>query len=226
MTCIDFHAHILPRADHGSDSTITSLGQLEQAEKTGVEIVVATPHFYPGRHQIQSFIHRREAALNTITAAYRGSIRIIPAAEVLLCEGLQNLHELPELCVRGTKTLMLEMSAPPWSARQVDTLDAVREAGYQIVLVHPDRFPYKQVEKLFALGFRGQLNAEGLCRLSSRRRALRWVDQGYILALGSDVHGLGVHYRQYAHALKLLGPRQISLMETARALLDKTGTNL
>ncbi|MEE3459824.1 MAG: CpsB/CapC family capsule biosynthesis tyrosine phosphatase, partial [Candidatus Faecousia sp.] len=41
---IDFHAHILPGADHGSDGLETSLRQLALAEEAGVDTIVATPH--------------------------------------------------------------------------------------------------------------------------------------------------------------------------------------
>ena len=37
---VDFHSHILPRADHGSDSIETSLCQLESAAKAGVDTTI------------------------------------------------------------------------------------------------------------------------------------------------------------------------------------------
>ena len=40
----DFHAHILPGADHGSDGMETSLTQLALAEAAGVDTIIATPH--------------------------------------------------------------------------------------------------------------------------------------------------------------------------------------
>ena len=44
---IDFHAHILPGADHGSRDVKTTKAQLEMLAGAGVKAVVATPHFYP-----------------------------------------------------------------------------------------------------------------------------------------------------------------------------------
>ena len=58
----DFHAHILPGADHGSDSSKTSLAQLRLAADAGVKRVVATPHFYPNSHTVKDFLAKREAS--------------------------------------------------------------------------------------------------------------------------------------------------------------------
>ena len=42
---VDFHTHILPGADHGSDSVETTLRQLEFARDAGVKRLIATSHF-------------------------------------------------------------------------------------------------------------------------------------------------------------------------------------
>ena len=59
---IDFHSHILPKVDHGSNSLETSIKQLELAKKYGVTDVVATSHFYPQSNCDSAFLDRRDAA--------------------------------------------------------------------------------------------------------------------------------------------------------------------
>jgi protein-tyrosine phosphatase len=44
---IDFHCHVLPGADHGSDSLACSLSQMKKAAAAGIDVIVATPTF-PG----------------------------------------------------------------------------------------------------------------------------------------------------------------------------------
>ena len=39
---IDFHAHIIPHADHGSSSVESAIKQLEEAKKAEVDYIVAT----------------------------------------------------------------------------------------------------------------------------------------------------------------------------------------
>ena len=63
---IDFHAHILPGADHGSDGLETSKAQLGCLFKEGITRVVATPHFYPQRHSVDTFLERRDRAKKEI----------------------------------------------------------------------------------------------------------------------------------------------------------------
>ena len=46
---IDFHSHVLPGIDDGSDSVATSLAMLAEMKAQGIEAVFATPHFYANR---------------------------------------------------------------------------------------------------------------------------------------------------------------------------------
>jgi len=159
---IDMHAHILPGVDHGSDSVETSLEQLYSAEKAGVSVIAATPHYYPDRIGAHSFFERRDAAVYEIMEEYSGCIEILPGAEVYLCEGMQNHPRLNELCIKGTSVILIEMPSPPWSQRYVQTLEGIEDRGYRVLLAHVERYPAKNMNKLFELGFVGQFNAESL----------------------------------------------------------------
>ena len=59
----DFHSHVLPGADHGSDSVETSERQLELLNGAGIDRVVATPHFYPSDVTVGEFLDLREQIL-------------------------------------------------------------------------------------------------------------------------------------------------------------------
>ena len=59
MLQIDFHAHLLPGADHGSDSLATSLRQVALAQEAGIGLLIATPHFYPRLESPGAFLERR-----------------------------------------------------------------------------------------------------------------------------------------------------------------------
>ena len=56
---IDFHSHILPQADHGSDGIETSLAQLALLRDAGVWCLAITPHFYPQEEGVTSFLDKR-----------------------------------------------------------------------------------------------------------------------------------------------------------------------
>ena len=43
---IDFHSHVLPGIDDGSRDVEMSLAMLREMRAQGVDVCVATPHFY------------------------------------------------------------------------------------------------------------------------------------------------------------------------------------
>lgn len=57
---LDYHAHVLPGCDHGSDRLETSLRQLDMAAAAGIRTSAQTPHFYPHKESAESFLRRRE----------------------------------------------------------------------------------------------------------------------------------------------------------------------
>ena len=59
---IDFHSHILPGIDDGSESVEQSIAMLRMEAEQGITHVVATPHFYPRHDTPQRFLQRRKDA--------------------------------------------------------------------------------------------------------------------------------------------------------------------
>lgn len=187
---IDFHAHILPGADHGSRNAETTQRQLEMIAAAGTDAVVATPHFYPHRDNAAAFFSRREAALSRLLACkIPTGLRIYLGAEVQVCEGLEELEELEALCVRGTNVILLEMPFGDWGQRLTDTVQAIADRGLVPVLAHVDRYPKKKISELLRRGIAAQLNAEPFLGFFGRRRANRYLKTGSVAALGSDLHG-------------------------------------
>jgi tyrosine-protein phosphatase YwqE len=57
------------------------------------------------------------------------------------------------------------------------------------VLAHVDRYPLTSIERLFDMGLYGQMNCNSLTKLFKPKHLLRWVEDGKIVAFGSDLHG-------------------------------------
>ena len=64
----DYHSHILPGCDHGSDGIKTSLKQIEMAKSVGIKTICATPHFYPHKESVESFLARRQRTYEALKA--------------------------------------------------------------------------------------------------------------------------------------------------------------
>ena len=190
---IDFHSHILPRLDHGSDSRETSASQLAMMQTVGTRIVCATSHFYPQRILLDTFLKRREECLAALLSRVADAPRpqILLGAEVLICEGLENMEGLHRLCLEGTNLLLLEMpfvKGDAWTPKLYNTAEEILQKGIQPVLAHVDRYPPKAVEPLLQKGLLAQINADGLCRRRGRKYLEDWISRGLVVALGSDLH--------------------------------------
>jgi protein-tyrosine phosphatase len=203
---LDYHAHILPGCDHGSDSVETSRKQLAMAAAAGVRTVCATPHFYPHKESIPSFLQRREASARLLRENLTAdALQLQLGAEVLICDGMERLDGLSRLCRGETNELLLEMPFYQWSESIWDTLYALCERrDIEIVLAHAERYPPEAIEQLIRDNVALQLNSECLTRPLHRKRYLTWIKNGSVKYLGSDIHMLGNGYRDFEKCRRLL----------------------
>ncbi len=225
MELLDFHAHILPHMDHGSTRTATALGQLELIQAAGVREVCATSHFYPQSTLPARFLSERNNSLAHLIRTFgdRPRPRILPGAEVLICPGLEEMEGLADLCVEGTRVLLLEMpfTNSDWDAPLYQTIRAIRRQGLLPVLAHVDRYPRPLIEALFEEGMIGQLNASSLNHLIKPRHLLQWIDDGCIVALGSDLHGADPSgYKPFEKFVNSQASRAEAIMARTHALLQ------
>ena len=204
---LDYHAHVLPGCDHGSDSVETSRKQLAMAAAARVRTVCATPHFYPHKESIPSFLQRREASARLLRENLTADApQLQLGAEVLICDGMERLGGLPRLCRSETNELLLEMPFYQWPEAIWDTLYALCERrDIKIVLAHAERYPPEAIEQLIRDNVALQLNSECLTRPLHRKRYLTWIKNGSVKYLGSDIHMLGDGYRAWEKCVKLLG---------------------
>lgn len=63
---IDFHSHVLPGIDDGSDCVEESLEMLHTAKNQGVSTMLATPHFYAQDVSVDHFLEKRKKAYDTL----------------------------------------------------------------------------------------------------------------------------------------------------------------
>ena len=217
---IDFHAHILPGCDHGSDGLQTSLQQLELAEQAGITTVIATPHFYPQKESLSEFLARRDATYGELKAAYQGGVEIRLGAEVNLCGGLDHMHGIEQTCIRGTNLILLEMPITYWSQSMEETLIRFQDDSDLVpVLAHVDRYDPTLIEHLLDYGLLAQLNAESLAHHFVKKQRIAWVDSGSVVALGSDIHGVRTGYADFLHAIKTLKGRADTIFSRTERLL-------
>lgn len=218
---IDFHAHIIPGADHGSSKYETTKKQLELLLSVGIGEVVATPHFYPHQTLLEDFLARRDACIELMKEILTPESPIIyPAAEVLLTPNLDTMSGLDKLCVKGTNVLLVEIPSLEFDTEMLNTLSNTKENGFEVIVAHVDRYPAEIAETLLEFGFKCQLNAESISAPIRRKKILKYFSKGDIVAIGTDIHGENVKFvNGYKKACDILGSRLDSIMTKSRELL-------
>lgn len=222
---IDFHTHVLPGVDHGSSSIKTSLSQLDLAAAYGIETVVSTSHFYPHQHSVKKFLEMRNSALLELVRERSDSHpQLIPAAEVLLCDGMEKLPELESLAISDSGYILLEIPFNNCSPEIVDTARRINSNPLtKVILAHADRYSPKYVEEFLAFGAKIQLNASALSGLFIPSSIKSYLDRDLVVALGSDIHGNDQKaYKNYLKAKKKLGTHFDRIMQHSREILEKT----
>ena len=203
---LDYHAHILPACDHGSDNIRTSLAQILMAKEAGIQTICATPHFYPNRESVRSFLMRRQRTFDLLLPALQPDDPAVQlGAEVLICDGMEHMESLSALCRQGTNELLLELPFYTWQRSVWETIYALHEdTPLRVVIAHADRYPAKDIERLIQEGIQIQLNVSCFRHPLKRKRYFDWIASGAVSYLGSDIHGTEIGYREWEACRKLL----------------------
>ena len=176
----DYHSHILPNIDDGSDSIKTSLKMIKMMKQQGIGIIVATPHFY---------MHR-EASLDSYLVK---DIHI--GAEVAIEKGISVLGELEKLCISGTRLILLEPPFTQYNSWIVEEIDEIANSRRLIpIIAHVHRYmgvySKSDLKSLMSVDAVFQINAEAFEHFSTRRFVNKLISSGRDFVFGSDAHDL------------------------------------
>jgi len=193
---IDFHSHILPAIDDGSQSVEDSLEMLRALKAQGVDTVIATSHFYATHRSPESYLQRRNAAFDKLKQVLTDDCpRIILGAEVLYFPGISRVDALESLCTEGTDLLLLEMPFTSWSESMIaEVNEMARNHRVQLIMAHIERYYFKQKvsvwDEFLSRGILMQSNADFFLPFWEGRKALKLLREGRIHLLGTDCHNM------------------------------------
>lgn len=194
---IDFHSHILPGIDDGSQTVNETVEMLRMEKQQGCVKVIATPHFYADYDSAGRFLDKRAEALHKVQALREQEDwmpEIQAGAEVYFFSGIGRADILPRLCVEGTSLLLLEMPFAQWTrdmAREVQ--DIIKKQGLDVILAHVERFYEFQKDKkvwneILEMPLTLQINAGAMRDRKKRNCIFRLLKEGYPVIMGSDCH--------------------------------------
>ena len=222
----DIHSHILPYVDDGATDMDNATQLLKMAKENGISTILATPHFYPHEHSVEQFTNDVSLAIERMqTAGIEQSPRIALGAEVLLCRNIHHMEGFEKLCIRGTRTLLLELPMFPLTDEHFATVEQIIGEGYTVLLAHIDRYLGEledQIDTLLSMGALAQVNAYSLFSGSVKKRILRYLeDSDSICAIGSDLHGVDEKiYKKFVKAQKVLKDHYPTVMARSADLLS------
>ena len=230
MKIIDFHSHILPNIDDGSDSVETSLLMIDAMLNQGVDTVVATPHFYAHKDRIETFLQKRQNAFEALKKSLPNeSLNIVVGAEVAYFSGISKAQEIIDLTIDKAEVLLLEMPFQVWNE---EIIGEVRRLIYSrkltVMIAHLDRYleikgnkPF--IRKLLSLPVVIQLNAGEFLDRKGKRKLLKIIKQQDKVVLGSDCHNMNTRPPILAKARAVLGNE---CDRTVLQKIDETGENI
>ena len=231
---IDFHCHILPNIDDGSQSVDMSLAMLEESANQGIDTMVATPHFYAYEDSISSFLARRRDAYDALMVGMASNPEkkypeVKLGAEVYYFEGMSTAEDLRYLELANTGCILIEPPMEPWTEKMFDEIErAGRKIGLVPVIAHVDRYMRilnddSLINRVHAHRMLVQVNASYFLHSDTEVVALEMLEQGMLHLIGSDAHNLDTRAQNIG-----LAARAIAKVGDAKALasLNEKGYRL
>lgn len=188
---IDIHSHLLPGVDDGSPSIDVSVPVLQRFGKSGVELLVCTPHLRATDAARAPVARYAEILARLVEHAPPKPVLRLGWEIMLDAPGIDLTR--PELHLAGSDAALVEfprMNVPPGATQE---LLRISMSGVIPVLAHPERYygaTVRQVLDWRSVGAVIQMDAvmifgnAPMCRF-----ARELLEEGLVDCIASDNHG-------------------------------------
>lgn len=196
----DMHSHLIPGIDDGVKTLDESIAIIEQLAALGYKKIITSPHVMLDgyRNSPETILKGRDEVRNELQ---RKNINIAfdATAEYYLDEGIFQKIKNKELITFGQNHVLVELSYYIKPMNMTKLFFELRSAGYQVILAHPERYPFfyqsslEEYKELRDSSILFQLNLGSLIGLYGRNAqsyAERLVDNNMVEFLGTDIHNM------------------------------------
>ncbi len=131
-------------------------------------------------------------------------------AEVAYFPGISRYAQIRDLCIAGSRCILIEMPFDEWTTTVTDEIIALHEcAGLLPVLAHIERYTYHErvLKNLLAHHVLIQSNSAFFYSFRTKRRALRMLKREEIHLLGSDCHNMHTRIPDLARCAEVIQKR-------------------
>ncbi len=194
----DMHCHLIPKVDDGSKCKEESIECLKTLKDVGFNKVIITPHFqYPRFQNDEDDIVRRFGELKQEASKANVEIDMVGiAGEYRIDSGFSQRLENPRFLQVAGKYVLVEFSLHQQMIGCDDMIFEMQMKGYEIILAHPERYPYlnidgARIEQLRNQGVLFQVNVlslGGFYGPDAKQKAYTMIDRGWVEFLGTDTH--------------------------------------
>ena len=224
----DMHCHLIPKVDDGSKCIEETIECLQTLKAVGYNKVIITPHFQTPRFENdEDDIRRRYAEVKQQAADAGMEIELAGiGGEYRIDSGFQRRVDNPRFLKVGNKYVLVEFSLHQQMMGTDEMIFDLQMKGYEIILAHPERYPYlnvegDRIERLKEQGVFFQVNVlslGGFYGPDAKRKAFAMLDRGWVEFLGTDTHNT-----LYAQALTDLShDRKVEKLLEKQEFLNKT----
>ena len=195
---VDFHSHLIPGIDDGAQTMDDSINLIKGLMGFGFKKIITSPHVmsdgYPNTPEI--ILKGKDAVRNRLKEEGI-EIPFDAAAEYYIDQTVIDAARSRELLTFGNNNVLVELSylTPPLNL--TDWFFRLRSEGYNVVLAHPERYPFyyrkdaEVYEQVKNLGVHFQLNLSSLTGMygeGARKAAEQLIDAGMIDYVATDLH--------------------------------------
>lgn len=211
---VDFHSHVLPGMDDGAPDEKIAAEMLRMSRKQGVDLVVATPHYYHSSKDTEAFFERRDDSYNRLVAYLQHANaevpKLIKGAEVKFSHELLKSDIIERFCIEGTNMLLLEMPFSCWNNWMFDLLfETASKKNIDFIIAHAERYVngvrnFEKLRPLLDMNFTIQVNSDSVFNFAKRKIVKRLFEENKVHLIGSDMHNIGSRKTTMDKAFKFI----------------------
>ena len=209
---LDIHSHILPGVDDGSKSLDESVKILEMMKEQGITDVIATPHFYAFRENLEEYLKKIQYSYNQLKSHIEGMNlpNVFLGTEVLYYYNIGESESVYNFTFGNTVYLLLELTNSSIGADLFKDIRNLRDKkGIIPVIAHIERYHkssnfrklLKFIDKEHILA---QVNASSLFDSNDSKITLKLIKKGYITYIATDSHSATGRIPMMNRALKFI----------------------